>query len=154
MHSFLWNVAVLVSLVNCFFLPLLLMIHLLLEMFSLEPEKTDNQIPALISLQHFKYASHYFLMQIGKSLSLHSSPLLRTAFHFWIKKPINPSPSWAMHKWISYIKMSKKLFSLYCFPFCFPFYLLFLYCVWMCVCMCAKVCVCVNIYAIVWHSMV
>lgn len=46
------------------------MIHLLLGMFSLEPEKTDNQNPCSNFIIAFKYASHYFLIQIEKSLSL------------------------------------------------------------------------------------
>lgn len=146
MHSVLRSAAVLVSLVNSF-LPLLLMIHLSWRCFPWSLKRLIIKIPALISLRHFKYASNCVPMQTEKFLSLHSSPLRRTALHFRIKKPINPSPSWAMHKWISYMKMSKKqqLFSVYRFPFCFPFYTLFLY--YVCVCEKVYVCVCV------WTSM-
>lgn len=153
MHSVLRSAAVLVSLVNSF-LPLLLMIHLSWRCFPWSLKRLIIKIPALISLRHFKYASNCVPMQTEKFLSLHSSPLRRTALHFRIKKPINPSPSWAMHKWISYMKMSKKT-TILCLPF--PILLsilhsLFVLCVrvWKSVC----VCVCVNIYAIVWHSTV
>lgn len=143
MRSFSWSVATLISLVNCF-LPFLLMIHLLLEMFSLEPEKTDNQNPCSnfittcwICLTLFPDANtdppsppH----PSSLSLSLFILRLYAT-FHFRIKKPINPSPSWTMNKWISYIKMSKKPIFPALLPI-LPIILLHLFvlCVSRCVC--------------------
>lgn len=153
MHSFWWSVELPVSL---FFTPRANDLFVVGDVFPCSAKRLIIKIPALISLQHFEYASHCFLMQTEKPLSLHSSPLLRTAFHFRIKKPINPSPSWVMHKWISSIKMSKKLLSLYCFPFCFAFYSLFLYCVWMCVCVhvCRGVCLCEHrCYCVAFHGL-
>lgn len=130
------------------------MIHLSWRCFPWSLKRLIIKIPALISLRHFKYASNCVPMQTEKFLSLHSSPLRRTALHFRIKKPINPSPSWAMHKWISYMKMSKKqqLFSVYRFPFCFPFYTLFLY--YVCVCEKVYVCVCEHLcYCVAFHGL-
>lgn len=145
MHSVLRSAAVLVSLVNSF-LPLLLMIHLSWRCFPWSLKRLIIKIPALISLRHFKYASNCVPMQTEKFLSLHSSPLRRTALHFRIKKPINPSPSWAMHKWISYMKMSKKNnYSLSTVSH-FAFHFTLSFCI---MCACVKKCMCVC----VWTSM-
>lgn len=55
------------------------MIHLLLEMFSLEPEKADNQNPCSNFITSFKYASHYLLTQI-KSLVVSFAPNCTTFY--------------------------------------------------------------------------
>lgn len=155
MRSFSWSVATLISLVNCF-LPFLLMIHLLLEMFSLEPEKTDNQNPCSnfittcwICLTLFPDANtdppsppH------PSSLSLHSSALRYFPFQ---NKETNKPKSVVDHEQMNFLHKDVKKTYFSCSASHSPHNFTPSFCI---VCQSVRLCACVNIHAIVWPSTV